>query len=165
MAWWGIALALGPNYNLPLDAERERHALDGGRAARMALAPSTRAPRERPTSTPSPSATANGPSGDRKALDRAYADAMRELSRSAIPTTSTPPTLFAEALMDLRPVGPVDARRQAAARAREEIVATLERVLAKAPDHPGANHYYIHAVEASPHARARARQRRAASGR
>ncbi|MEW6778098.1 MAG: tetratricopeptide repeat protein, partial [Bdellovibrionota bacterium] len=57
-------------------------------------------------------------------------------------------TLFAESLMNLNPwkLWSLDGRP---APGTEEIVATLESVLARDPNHPGANHYYIHAVEAS----------------
>src|SRR5262249_42103870 len=92
---------------------------------------------------------AEAPGGDRRARDLAYADAMREISR-AYPHDLDAATLFAEALMDLRPwdFWTRDGRPQPGT---EEIVATLESVLARAPDHPGANHYHIHALEASPH--------------
>ena len=59
-------------------------------------------------------------------------------------------------------MAPLDARRQAGA-GTEEIVATLERVLARSPQHPGANHYYIHAVEASQQPETRPCPRRSGS--
>ncbi len=83
-----------------------------------------------------------------KALDTAYADAMREVARR-FPDDPDAPALFAEAMMNLRPWGlwTMDGKPRPGT---EEIVATLEKVLAKSPAHPGANHYYIHAMEASP---------------
>ncbi len=82
------------------------------------------------------------------ALQLAYANAMREVARQN-PDDPDAGALFAESMMDLHPWGlwtldgkPVDGT--------PEIVATLEGVMAKYPDHLGANHYYIHAVEASP---------------
>jgi tetratricopeptide (TPR) repeat protein len=85
------------------------------------------------------------PPQDRAALDRAYADAMREVHRTD-PSDVDAATLFAESLMDLYPwsywTEDGDPREFT-----EEIVATLEQVLATAPRHVGANHYYIHAVE------------------
>ena len=87
------------------------------------------------------------PVADRAPLDLAYADAMRELSRR-YPDDLDAATLFAEALMDLSPwkFWTKDGRPTTYT---DEIVSTLEAVLARAPEHPGANHYYIHAVEAS----------------
>src|SRR5206468_3226359 len=84
----------------------------------------------------------------RAALDLAYADAMREVHRH-YPDDPDAATLFAESLMDLRPwrLWTLDGRP---AEGTDEIVEVLESVLKRSPGHPGANHYYIHAVEASP---------------
>lgn len=84
-----------------------------------------------------------------KALDTAYADAMRDAARR-FPDDLDVVALYAEAMMNLRPwdLWTMEGQPQPGT---EEILATLERVLAKNPSHPGANHYYIHAVEASPH--------------
>ena len=83
----------------------------------------------------------------RKGLDEAYAKAMRSVAQR-FPEDSDAATLFAEALMDLRPwdFWKPDGRPHPGT---DEIVTTLEAVLAKSPDHPGACHYYLHAVEAS----------------
>src|SRR5206468_3428802 len=99
-------------------------------------------------SAPSAKRRAPPPGSDRAALDRAYADAMREVARR-FPGDLDAGTLFADALMNLRPwnLWTPDGKPQPGT---EEILATLERVLAAKPDHPGANHLYIHAVEASP---------------
>ena len=150
MAWWGVALAAGPNYNLPIDDERDRVARDA-MAKAIALAPTTKGPLSEPEQ-----AYINAlakryarPSGtDRKQLDRDYADAMRDVARRH-PDDLDAATLFAESLMVLRPwdLWTLDGAPQPGT---TEIVETLERVLARDPNHPGANHYYIHAVEASP---------------
>ena len=148
MAPWGTALALGPNYNLPLDSERAhkaRTAID--RAVALAGAAT---PRERAYIQALAKRYGRHPdSDDRKALDRAYANAMREVAKR-YPDDLDASVLFAESLMVLRPwdLWTLDGQPQPDT---EEIVATLERVLARDPGHPGANHYYIHAVEASPH--------------
>src|SRR5262249_49184800 len=83
------------------------------------------------------------------ALDQAYADAMREGTRR-FPDSLDVAALFAEALRDVHPCddGTTGGEPQLWT---GEILATLEGVLRRRPDHPGANHYYIHAVEASPH--------------
>jgi len=145
MCYWGIALAHGPHINAPMEDAAVPAAWAALERA-VALAPNA-SPREqayiqalRARYTPTPVA-------DRAPLDRAYADAMREVVRQ-FPDDLDAATLFAEALMDLTPWEywtPDGQPTQYTA----EIVATLEGVLARAPDHPGANHYYIHAVEAS----------------
>jgi tetratricopeptide (TPR) repeat protein len=88
------------------------------------------------------------PGADRAALDRAYADAMRDVARR-FPDDLDAATLLADALMNLRPWS-LWTPEGAPQPGTEEIVTTLERVLAVDPMHPGANHLYIHAVEASP---------------
>jgi tetratricopeptide (TPR) repeat protein len=145
MAWWGVALASGPNYNLPLDPEREAAALDAV-ARGMALADHASA-RERQYLDAVAIRYGNAPGGDRKALDRAYAEAMKKVMQDD-PGDADAAVIYAEALMVLRPwdLWTLDGHPNPGT---EEIVEVLEGVLAKAPDHPGANHYYIHAVEAS----------------
>ena len=88
------------------------------------------------------------PKADRAALARKYADAMRDLSRR-FPDDLDAATLYAESLMNLRAwkLWSLDGKP---AERTEEIVAVLESVLARDPNHLGANHYYIHTVEASP---------------
>lgn len=145
MAHWGVALSLGPNLNLPVDAARElaaRAAVERGQAA---LAHASPAERDYLRAL----AVRYAPEGDRRARDVAYADAMRALAASH-PDDLDAATLFAEALMDLRPWD-LWTRAGEPQPGTLEIVATLESVLARDPDHLGANHYYIHAVEASPH--------------
>jgi tetratricopeptide (TPR) repeat protein len=144
MAWWGVAFALGPNYNMPLDAEHDRAAREA-LARAQALAPRAPAPEQAYVAA---LAVRYG-DGDRKALDRAYADAMRALA-ARYPDDLDAATLYAESLMVLRPWQLWTADGQPAPET-PEILATLEGVLQRDPDHPGANHYYIHAVEASPH--------------
>ncbi len=143
MAQWGIALALGPNYNLPIDAERER-AADEALARAQALAPKA-SPAEQAYIAALATRYADG---ERAVLDHAYAAAMRKVMQQH-PEDLDAATIFAESLMVLRPwaLWLPDGKP---APDTLEIVATLEGVLAKNPNHPGANHYYIHAVEASP---------------
>jgi len=145
MCSWGIALTYGSNYNSPTDADRERAAYDAVQRARALATGVTE--RERATIEALARRHAAPPGSDRAALDRAYADAMREVARR-FPDDLDASTLFADALMNLGPWNlwmPGGQPRPGT----EEIVATLERVLAANPDHPGANHLYIHAVEAS----------------
>jgi tetratricopeptide (TPR) repeat protein len=144
MCYWGIALTYGSNYNDPTNPEREKGARD---AVQMAVAASARAtPAER--AIIGALARRHQPGGERAALDRAYADAMREAARQ-FPADLEAGTFFADSMMNLRPwnLWTPDGQPQPGT---PEIVATLERVLAANPDHPGALHLYIHAVEAGP---------------
>lgn len=145
MARWGIALTLGPNINQPADPARERAAFEAVEQA-LALAASA-SERERAYIEALAERHAATPDQDRMALDRTYASAMRELARR-FPDDLDAGALFAEALMDLRPwdLWTLDGRPQPET---DEIVSTLEGVLRRDPEHVGANHYYIHAVEAS----------------
>jgi tetratricopeptide (TPR) repeat protein len=146
MAPWGIALAHGPNINLPIDPERERTAYA---AIERAMEKSSRAsPLEKEWISALARRYSERGDGDRSKLDHAYVDAMREVARRH-PQDPDTQVLFAEALMNLRPWDhwTVDGKPQPGT---DEIVLTLERVLRKWPQHPGANHYYIHTVEASP---------------
>lgn len=147
MCAWGIALTYGSNYNSPTDAERERGALTAVSQAR-ALAAVAATDRERALIAALATRHSAAPGAGRVALDRAYADAMRDVSRR-FPDDLDAATLLADALMNLRPWS-LWTTEGAPQPGTEEIVATLERVLAVDPMHPGANHLYIHAVEASP---------------
>jgi len=145
MCYWGIALALGPNINAAMDdaAVPEAYAaLQQASALAPGASPAEQAYIQALAARYAPAAVA-----DRAPLDRAYADAMREVVRR-YPDDLDAATLFAEALMDLMP-WQYWTRDGEATQYTPEIVATLESVLARAPNHPGANHYYIHAVEAS----------------
>src|SRR5205823_10933755 len=90
----------------------------------------------------------NDPHVDLHALDRAYKEAMGKLA-ARYPDDLDAVTLYAESIMNLNPwkLWTPDGRP---AEGTDEIVATLESVLKRDPNHLGANHYYIHAVEASP---------------
>jgi tetratricopeptide (TPR) repeat protein len=147
MCVWGSALTYGSNYNSPTDAERERGAWAAVSRARTLAATRGTEP-ERALIAALAARHAAAPTADRAALDRAYADAMRDVTRR-FPADLDAATLFADALMNLRPwsLWTPEGTPQPGT---EEIVATLERVLAADPRHPGANHLYIHAVEASP---------------
>jgi len=144
MCFWGAALVLGPNINDPVPtperevkayqtlndaAARSQHANDMERALIEAL--ETR--------------YAATPPSDRSSLDQAYAQAMRSVAKR-FPDDLQVQTLFAEAMMDTMPWAywTEDARPKPLT---TEVFATLDFVLERDPDHPGANHFYIHAVE------------------
>ena len=147
MAYWGIALVLGTNYNLPVDGEREKLAYEN---VQKALALSSSGPRnERDYIEALAKRYTNQPNPDYDRLEAAYHDAMRELYNK-YPDDLDAATLFAESGMNLNPWKLYD-RDGKAASGTAEIVAVLESVLKRDPSHLGANHFYIHAVEASMH--------------
>ena len=143
MGYYGIALSLGPNINLPMDADAGRRAYA---EVRKALARQSN-PKERALVEALAKRYAEVPPEDRSALDRAYADAMRELVRR-YPADLELRTLYAEALMDLSPWN-YWTRDGKPRENTPELLGQLEHVMAKNPEHPGANHFYIHAVEAT----------------
>ena len=147
MAWWGVALTLGPNYNLPVDPEREKAGYDAVQRA-LSVQENASDP-ERAYINALAVRYSNDPRVDLHALDRAYKEAMGKLA-ARYPDDLDAVTLYAESAMNLNPwrLWTADGK---AAEGTEEIVATLESVLKRNPNHLGANHYYIHAVEASPH--------------
>jgi tetratricopeptide (TPR) repeat protein len=145
MAWWGIALVNGPHINFPLvppdKAARAWEAVTN--AQRLA---SSSSPLEQSFIAALSKRYANPQPDDRAPLDQAYADAMRALWK-ANPNNPDAACLFAEAAMDLHPWNYwADGKPQPWT---DEIVSALETALRLAPQHPGANHFYIHVIEAS----------------
>ncbi|HSP13666.1 MAG TPA: hypothetical protein VLV78_02810 [Thermoanaerobaculia bacterium] len=147
MAYWGQALALGPNINLDVDPDREKQAYD---LAQAALAHAQNASeKERDTINVLTKRYSNDPKADLKKLSADYSAAMAEL-HARYPDDPDIATLYAESMMDLHPwrFWTHDGKP---AEGTQKIVDVLESVLKKHPQHMGANHYYIHAVEGSPH--------------
>lgn len=146
MAHWGAAYACGPHVNKPMDAEDTASAWT---ALQLAVA------RKASASTQEQAYIAAlerryqpAHREDRSALDRSFAEAMRELTRE-YPDDLDAQTLFAESLMNTMPWD-YWTRDRAPKPETEEVLAALRFVLSRDPDHPGANHFYIHAVEAGP---------------
>jgi len=149
MCYWGVALTVGPNYNLPAMVEPR---------AKVAWEALQLAQKNAPKAAPVEQALIDalgkryqGPTPlDPASLGpavAAYATAMRDVA-TKFPDDLDVQVLFAEALMNLN-AWKLYALDGKAAAGTPEIEATLERVMAKSPSHPGANHYYIHTVEAS----------------
>jgi tetratricopeptide (TPR) repeat protein len=147
MAHWGIALACGPHINsiaVPPPAaelawkELELAQKNVGNAS----------PVERALIGALAKRYANQQPEDRTGLDRAYSDAMREVWKK-YPKDPDVGALFAEAMMNLRPWDQWTPNGKPQP-GTDEIIATLDAVLTLNPNHPLANHLYIHAVEASP---------------
>jgi tetratricopeptide (TPR) repeat protein len=143
MAYWGQALVLGPNINAVMAPEDEPKAYA---LAQKAVALKKGASEREKAYIDALAQRYTGQAADRAARDRAYADAMREVARR-FPGDLDAASLFAESLMDLRPWA-YWAPDGTPYPGTEEAVATIERVLAKNPNHPLALHLYIHAVEA-----------------
>jgi tetratricopeptide (TPR) repeat protein len=149
MCYWGAGESLGPNYNMPAMADRwavlwqavqsaqnnAAHATPVEQALIAALATRYSGPDPLPAEKMQP-------------FNEAYAKAMSDVARQ-YPDDDDVQVFHAEALMTANPwkLWSVDGKPSPGT---AEIVATLETVLARNPQHPGANHYYIHAVEASP---------------
>ena len=146
MAHWGIALALGPNINLPMDSAAHKAAYAELQKAIQLKSKAASVEREYIDAL-SRRYSANA-DADLAPLQIAYSSAMKELVRRH-PGDTDAAVLYAESLMDLHPwklwsPGGVPTE------GTPEIVEVLERVQLRQPDHIGALHYYIHAIEASP---------------
>lgn len=146
MAHWGIALANGPHINFPLVPPPAAEA--AWKELQLAQQNAEKAsPVERALIDALSKRYANPQPADRKPLDEAYAAAMRQVWKQ-FPDDQDVGALFAEAMMDLRPWDQWTQDGQPNP-GTEEILATLDAVLALNQNHPFANHLYIHAVEAS----------------
>ncbi len=143
MCWWGAALVLGPNINLPMDPAASApawEALSKARAGASQVSDRERAYIEALSARYADPAPAN-----RAPLDSAYAQAMARVAQR-FPADLDAQVLYAESLMDLRPWDYWDANGNPNP-GLENLVPDLERVMAADSLNPGACHYYIHAVE------------------
>jgi tetratricopeptide (TPR) repeat protein len=145
MAYWGVAEAVGPNYNDPADPDRYKHAHEAVQKA-VDLSGNASASEQAYIQALALRFPAD-PNSDLKNAAESYRDAMRQLV-SEFPDDLDAATLFAEAGMNLHPWG-LWHQDGAPEAGTEEIVSTLESVMKRDPNHLGAIHYYIHAVEAS----------------
>ena len=144
MCYWGIALAYGPHVNAPMDRAGGVAAYEAVQKA-LSLKPHASA-HERAYIDALAQRYEADPPTDRARLDTLYSHAMAKVAKT-YPKDLDAATLYAESLMDLRPWNywRPDGTPYPGT---QEIVRQLERLLARSPNHPGACHYYIHAVEA-----------------
>ena len=145
MCFWGEAWALGPNINVPMDAKANAPALGSVERARSLAARSS--PREKAL-IGAIAARYSPTQNDRAKLDAAYGRAMRKVAKTYTADAEIA-TLYADALMNISPWDYWEPGGRQLHPALGELVPTLERVLAKDPEHAAAIHLYIHAVEAS----------------
>ena len=146
MCYWGIAYALGPNINLPMDTSLVRPAWEASYSAVRYSVNVT--PKERAYIDALAKRYSADPAVNRASLDTAWARAMGRVSR-LYPDDDDAAALYAEALMDLRPWNYWTNGGEPKAPSTRETVKVLETVVKRNPDHPGACHFYIHAIEAS----------------
>jgi tetratricopeptide (TPR) repeat protein len=146
--WWGASLALGPNYNTGLMADRARAAWD---ALERAKASSSKASPVERALIDALGRRSSGPEAlDAAAMQpflEAYATAMDQVS-ARFPDDNDVRVMDAEALMTAH-AWKLWTNDGEPTVATPRIVALLEAALARDPQHPGANHYYIHTMEAS----------------
>ena len=146
MAYWGMSLGLGANYNDPANPERFSEAYTMLQKA-TALAPKA-SEADRAYIAALSKRYSSDPKADPKKLAADYKIAMTELVKN-YPDDLDAATLYAESMMNLRPwqLWSLDGKP---AEGTMDILAVLDGVLRRNPNHTGANHYYIHAIEASP---------------
>lgn len=146
MCFWGIAFAYGPNINAPITEDAAKEAWQAiGQARAVAASASDK---ERAFIDALANRYRADPKAERAPLDRAYAEAMRAVA-ARFPDDLDAATLFAQSLMDTAPWNYWEKNGEPRA-FTNDVLKALESVLAKKPDHVGALHLYIHAVEASP---------------
>jgi tetratricopeptide (TPR) repeat protein len=146
MAHWGVAYAFGPHVNKPMDASDTTNAWA---ALQQAVANKSKTTaKEQSYITALEKRYQAEHKDDRLALDQAFAAAMRDVAKQ-YPDDLDAQTIFAESLMNTMPWD-YWTRDRTPKPETEEILAALRFVIARDPDHPGANHFYIHAVEAGP---------------
>lgn len=146
MCYWGEAWVLGPNINAPMDEQAAAPAVAAAAKARELANRAT--PGEQALIEAIAARYSADPGAKRPELDAAYAAAMQKGARR-FPASNEIAVLYADALMNLSPWDYWEAGGGRLKPAVAELVPTLERVLKKQPDHYGAIHLYIHAVEAS----------------
>lgn len=146
MAYWGVSLALGSNYNISADEAQLVEAYTNLQTALTHAAKASQ--KERDYIEALSKRYDKDPRSDRQVLANAYKSAMGELAKK-YPDDLDAATLYAESMMNLRPwqLWTLDGKP---AEGTLDIIAVLEGVMKRNPKHTGANHYYIHAIEASP---------------
>ncbi|MBX2913674.1 MAG: hypothetical protein KF856_00245 [Cyclobacteriaceae bacterium] len=145
MAYWGQALSLGPNINLPMNPSDTETVFKALQKA-IALQGKSSLKEQALIDALRKRYTAEALK-DRKPLDEAYAIAMEQAAKN-FPEDAEVNTLYAEALMDLHPW---DFWKNGNPQPWTlQPIEILNKVISSVPNHPGANHLNIHILEASP---------------
>lgn len=145
MAFWGYAYVLGPNYNAGMEDDNYQRAYEAIQKAKSLTGSATQ--KEKQIIEVMALRYVAKPPEDRSFLDMEYSKAMKTLY-NRYPDDTEISSLYAESLMNLHPWD-LNEKDGTEKPWTVEIVALLEGLIAKNPNHPGAHHFYIHAVEAS----------------
>ncbi|MBS1754864.1 MAG: hypothetical protein KF741_11620 [Ferruginibacter sp.] len=146
MAWWGFAYVLGPNYNAGMEPDNYTRAYNAMMKAASLTKNCTSLEKEMIQAIQA-RYIKTAPS-DRSSLDIAYAAAMKKVYEQ-FPSNPDVGALYAESLMNLHPWDLYDKQSKLPKEWTHELVAVLEHLMKINPMHPGAHHFYIHALEAS----------------
>lgn len=146
MAWWGVAYCEGPNINAPMMPDAYPRAWS---ALKKAIALKNKVSKREQDYIDALAVryTEDAPE-DRSELDTAFADAMRELANQ-YPDDLDAQAVFCESIMNLMPWDYWSPAKQPKD-LTHELLATLQNILRRDPNHPGANHFFIHAIESGP---------------
>lgn len=146
MAYWGLAYVLGPNYNGGMEEDNFQRAYEASVKAQSLSGKCT--PKEIALIRALATRYAQQPPADRSSLDIAYASALKKVyaQYSSDPDIGA---LYAESMMDLHPWDLYDKKTKAPKAWTPELISVLEHLMKTHPRHPGAHHFFIHALEAS----------------
>ncbi len=145
MCYWGFAYVLGPNYNGGMEPDNYERAYSAIQKAMSLSAYATEKEIEMIKSLST--RYVKEPIDNRGHLDSMYSISMKQLYLK-YPDDPEIAALYAESIMDLHPWDLWD-KLGNPKEWTPEIIVILEKLLNKYPEHPGVNHFYIHAVEAS----------------
>lgn len=146
MAYWGFAYVLGPNYNAGMEDDNYQRAYAAAEKAKALSANCT--PKEKALINALGARYAAEPPASRAPLDQAYAAAMKQVYNQ-YPSDPDVGALYGESLMDLHPWDLYDKITKQPRAWTPELLAVLEHLMKVNPRHPGAHHFYMHALEAS----------------
>lgn len=146
MAYWGYAYVLGPNYNGGMEEDNFERAYDASVKAQSLSKNCT--PKEIELINALASRYSKNPPEDRTPLDIAYAAGMKKVY-DLYPSDPDIGALYAEALMNLHPWDLYDKQTKKPKEWTPDLLEVLEHLMKTNPEHPGAHHFYIHALEAS----------------